>query len=118
MTEGGRLSRASPRLLIVPSFVVVTLFLLFFFWVDAQLVAVEVRFVLHVPVLLFPLCHLWDFFFLKPPKRTFFFGCTRWIVRIANFAKPCVRRIERRSARGLQTFIRRRHLPDGRMCLQ
>jgi len=27
-------------------------------------------------------------FFLKPPKRPFFFGCVMWITRIASFAKP------------------------------
>src|SRR6266852_5948402 len=49
---------------------------------------------------------------LNPPKRAFFLGCTRWIVLIANLAKPWVRRIERRSARGLHTFIRRcRRIP-------
>ena len=26
--------------------------------------------------------------FLNPPKRAFFFGCTRWITRMASFAKP------------------------------
>ena len=34
---------------------------------------------------------VWHYFlrcFLNPPKRAFFFGCTRWIVRIANFANP------------------------------
>src|SRR5260370_949557 len=36
--------------------------------------------------------------FLNPPKRACFFGCTRWIVRMASFAKPCVRRSARRSA--------------------
>src|SRR5258708_32904590 len=44
--------------------------------------------------------------FLNPPKRACFFGCTRWIVRMASFAKPCVRRSARRSARTLVTFIR------------
>src|SRR6266849_936963 len=49
---------------------------------------------------------------LNPPKWAFFLGCTRWIVLIASLAKPCVRRIERRSARGLHTFIRRcRRIP-------
>src|SRR5712691_6651015 len=34
------------------------------------------------------------------------------MVRIASLAKPCVRRIDRRSARGLHTFIRRcRRIP-------
>jgi len=35
------------------------------------------------------------------------------IVRRASFSKPCTRRIERRSARGFATFIRRlrTHLP-------
>src|SRR6266849_6259473 len=49
---------------------------------------------------------------LNPPKWAFFLGCTRWMVRMASLAKPCVLRIERRSARGLHTFIRRcRRIP-------
>src|SRR6267142_5916432 len=40
------------------------------------------------------------FFLRNPPKRAFFFGCTRWIVFIASLAKACVRLIARRSARG------------------
>src|SRR6266851_6293303 len=34
------------------------------------------------------LFHLRAFFLRKPPNLAFFFGCTRWIVRIASFAKP------------------------------
>src|SRR5260370_1610905 len=44
--------------------------------------------------------------FLNPPKRACLFGCTRWIVRMASFAKPSVRRSARRSASTLVTFIR------------
>src|SRR5882762_2443200 len=46
-------------------------------------------------------------FFLNPPKRTCFFGWMRWIVFMASFAKPVVRRIARRRALGLVTRILR-----------
>src|SRR5258708_14589330 len=53
-------------------------------------------------------------FLLNPPKRPFFFGCVRWMHFIANFANPCARRIDRRSARGLHTFMWRvrTHCPN------
>src|SRR5260370_8654677 len=58
--------------------------------------------------------------FLNPPKRACFFGCTRWIVRMASFAKPWVRRSARRTAWTLVTFIRafalRRPIPTPRRC--
>src|SRR5260370_24155972 len=95
-----------------------TLFLLFFFGVDAEFVGIKVAAVLlpsfvagAVRLVTDRTLHLRAFFLRKPPNLAFFFRCTRWIVRSASFAKPCVRRIAFRSALGLQTFIRRRPLP-------
>src|SRR6267143_3854793 len=52
--------------------------------------------------------HLLCLLFLNPPKRTFFRGWIRWIVRMASLAKPCARRSDLRSAWTLVTFIRGR----------